>query len=93
MKKPTELLVIPSELISELYMTSTSPLVLNSVNKLLEQELFIDNSVVVSTCILQQHTSKLFLNFEDFKILKRALDTNIINQNMSRNYPNNIKPP
>ena len=91
MKKPTELLGISTELLSELYMIS--PLVFSRVKNLLEPELFIDNSVVVPTRILPQHTSELFLNSEDFRFLKRTLDTNIINQNMSRNYPNNIKPP
>ena len=91
MKKPTELLGISTDLLSELYMIS--PLVFSRVKNLLEPELFIDNCVGVHTCILQQQTSELFLSFEDFKILKRTLDTNIINQNMSRNYPNNIKPP
>ena len=91
MKKPTEFLGITLELISELHITN--PPVYNRVNKFLEPESFIDNSSVGPTCILQEHTSEIFLNSEVFKILKRALDTNIINLNMSRNYPNNIKPP
>ena len=91
MKKPTEFLGITLELISELYITNLP--VLNRVKKFLKPESFIDNSSAGPTCILQEHTSEIFLNSEVFKILKRALDTNIINLNMSRNYPNNIKPP
>ena len=91
MKKSTEFLGITLELISELHITN--PPVFNRVDKFLEPESFIDNSSVGPTCILQEHTSGIFLNSEDFKILRRALDTNIINLNMSRNYPNNIKPP
>ena len=91
MRKSTEFLGITLELISELYITN--PPVFNRVDKFLEPESFIDNSSVGSTCILREHTSGIFLNSEDFKILRRALDTNIINLNMSRNYPNNIKPP
>ena len=91
MRKSTEFLGITLELISELHITN--PPVFNRVDKFLEPESFIDNSSVGPTCILQENTSEIFLNSEVFKILKRALDTIIINLNMSRNYPNNIKPP
>ena len=73
MKKPTELLGISTDLLSELYMIS--PLVFSRVKNLLEPELFIDNCVGVPTCsILQQQTSELFLSFEDFKIRPKSMD-------------------